>query len=127
MKDYQKHLESWPRGCSELPKPPVGRSLQSADSVPLKPVARNYLPPRNEPMSVAGQNAKYSVRVDCFRFASDSGHRRPITFHLRGASASSERPANRKPSRTLFILLLNAAVPTIGPKLFKEVLGQSFK
>ena len=39
--------------------------------------------------------------------------------------AHSLRPASRSPSRTRSILALNAAVPTVGPKLLSDVLGHS--
>jgi hypothetical protein len=35
-------------------------------------------------------------------------------------------PASRSPSRTLSILALKAAVPTVGPKLANDVCGHSF-
>ena len=39
----------------------------------------------------------------------------------------SGSPATRNPSSTLSMLLLNAAVPIVGPKVFKVVFGHSLR
>jgi hypothetical protein len=47
--------------------------LHCSNSGPKVIIEANYLPPRIEPMSVAGQKAKYSLRADVFRFTPESG------------------------------------------------------
>jgi hypothetical protein len=69
----------------------------------------------------AGRNERSELRHE-----SDLS-RRTIRSRLCSSSRHSGSPASRSPSSTLCILLLNAAVPIVGPKLFKVVFGHSLR